>query len=73
MVVTGDLSQVDLPGNQRSGLAEALEVLRNVDSISVVRFSDKDVVRHKLVADIVKAYDSYAAVNAGRQVGVEQG
>ncbi|MEQ9199592.1 MAG: PhoH family protein, partial [Rhodospirillales bacterium] len=59
MVVTGDLSQVDLPGNQRSGLAEALEVLREVDSITTVRFTDKDVVRHKLVADIVRAYDAY--------------
>jgi phosphate starvation-inducible PhoH-like protein len=73
MVVTGDLSQTDLPGHQRSGLAEALEVLRDVETISVVRFSDKDVVRHRLVAEIVKAYDSYAAVNAGRQFGGDQG
>lgn len=72
MVVTGDLSQTDLPGHQRSGLAEALEVLRDVETISVVRFSDKDVVRHRLVAEIVKAYDSYAAVNAGRQFGGDQ-
>ncbi|MRG71725.1 phosphate starvation-inducible protein PhoH [Alphaproteobacteria bacterium HT1-32] len=73
MVVTGDLSQVDLPGNQRSGLAEALEVLRDVESISTVRFTDKDVVRHKLVADIVKAYDAYSAYNSGRRIDGEQG
>ena len=58
MVVTGDPSQVDLPPGTRSGLAEALETLQSVDGISVVRFSDRDVVRHEFVARIVRAYEA---------------
>ena len=58
MVVTGDLSQVDLPRGVRSGLRDALDVLQDVDGISFVHFSEKDVVRHRLVTRIVKAYDS---------------
>ena len=58
MVVTGDPSQVDLPVGARSGLADALEALRGLDNIAVVRFTEKDVVRHSLVARIVGAYDS---------------
>jgi phosphate starvation-inducible protein PhoH and related proteins len=58
MVVTGDPSQVDLPPGTRSGLAEALETLHSVDGISVVRFSDRDVVRHEFVARIVRAYEA---------------
>ena len=58
MVVTGDPSQVDLPAGSRSGLADALEALRGLDNIAVVRFTEKDVVRHPLVARIVGAYDS---------------
>jgi phosphate starvation-inducible PhoH-like protein len=58
MVITGDLSQVDLPRGVRSGLRDALEVLEHVEGISFVQFSDKDVVRHRLVSRIVKAYDS---------------
>jgi phosphate starvation-inducible PhoH-like protein len=58
MVVTGDPTQVDLPLNSRSGLADALEALRGVDGVSIVRFTDKDVVRHQLVARIVGAYEA---------------
>jgi phosphate starvation-inducible PhoH-like protein len=58
MVVTGDPSQVDLPAGARSGLADALEALRGVDNIAIVRFTEKDVVRHPLVARIVGAYDA---------------
>ena len=58
MVVTGDPSQVDLPPGTRSGLAEALETLESVDGISIVRFSDRDVVRHEFVARIVRAYEA---------------
>jgi phosphate starvation-inducible PhoH-like protein len=58
MVVTGDPSQVDLPPGTRSGLAEALETLQSVEGISVVRFSDRDVVRHEFVARIVRAYEA---------------
>jgi len=57
MVVTGDLSQVDLPRGVRSGLRDALDVLQDVNEISFVHFSEKDVVRHHLVSRIVKAYD----------------
>ncbi len=60
MVITGDITQIDLPESTRSGLVEALKVLKNVDDIAQNRFSDKDVVRHKLVQDIVKAYESYS-------------
>ena len=57
MVVTGDLSQVDLPPGQTSGLADALDVLAGVEGIAMVRFTHVDVVRHELVARIVQAYD----------------
>ncbi|EJF91251.1 hypothetical protein MEG_01298 [Bartonella tamiae Th307] len=57
MIVTGDPSQVDLPQGQKSGLVEALQILNTVEEIVTVRFSDQDVVRHPLVAAIVKAYD----------------
>jgi phosphate starvation-inducible protein PhoH and related proteins len=58
MVVTGDPSQVDLPLATPSGLAEALETLAGIDGIAVVRFTDRDVVRHDLVARIVRAYEA---------------
>lgn len=59
MVITGDVTQIDLPDAKRSGLVEAVKVLKNVDGIAINRFSEKDVVRHKLVQDIVKAYEKY--------------
>ncbi len=58
MIVTGDPSQVDLPPGQKSGLHEALDLLTGIEDIHVTRFSHQDVVRHKLVARIVYAYDS---------------
>ena len=60
MVITGDVTQIDLPDNKKSGLVEAVKILKNIDDISVTRFSEKDVVRHKLVQDIVKAYEKYS-------------
>jgi phosphate starvation-inducible PhoH-like protein len=57
MVITGDLSQVDLPKGTRSGLRQALEILSGVDGIAFVNFTDADVVRHPLVTRIVRAYD----------------
>ena len=57
-VVTGDLTQIDLPKHQKSGLKDALEVLRGVDGISFTFFESRDVVRHPLVARIVDAYDA---------------
>lgn len=59
MVITGDITQIDLPEAKKSGLIEALKVLKNVEDIAQNRFTEKDVVRHKLVQDIVKAYDDY--------------
>ena len=59
MVITGDITQIDLPETKKSGLIEALKVLRNVEDIAQNRFTEKDVVRHKLVQDIVRAYDEY--------------
>jgi phosphate starvation-inducible protein PhoH and related proteins len=59
-VVTGDKTQIDLPRGQKSGLKEAEEVLQNIDMIEFVHFSDKDVVRHKLVQMIVRAYEDYS-------------
>jgi len=57
-VVTGDMTQIDLPKHQKSGLRDALEVLRNVNGISFTFFESRDVVRHPLVARIVNAYDA---------------
>lgn len=59
IVVTGDITQIDLPDGKKSGLVEVIKILKNVDDIKTVKFSDKDVVRHKLVQDIIKAYDKY--------------
>ena len=59
IVVTGDITQIDLPDGKKSGLVEVIKILKNVDDILTVKFSDKDVVRHKLVQDIIKAYDKY--------------
>ena len=57
MIVTGDPSQIDLPGGVKSGLIEALDLLGGIKGVSKIRFSSKDVVRHRLVAEIVNAYD----------------
>jgi phosphate starvation-inducible protein PhoH and related proteins len=57
-VVTGDLTQIDLPWNVKSGLRQSLEILKDIDGIAQVRLSSEDVVRHRLVKEIIKAYDS---------------
>ena len=59
MIITGDLTQIDLPREQRSGLKEALRILYGVEGIGVVKLGQKDIVRHKLVTRIVNAYDKY--------------
>lgn len=59
MIITGDLTQIDLPREQRSGLKEALKILDGIDGIGIVRLGQKDIVRHKLVTSIVNAYDKY--------------
>ncbi len=69
MVVNGDVTQIDLPPGRRSGLLDALEVLKGVAGISFINFDDRDVVRHSLVQRIVKAYEKYnEMVGAGRQL-----
>lgn len=60
MIITGDLTQIDLPQNTRSGLAEAMDILDGVEGISVIRMNSKDIVRHKLVTRIVNAFDKAA-------------
>ena len=60
MVITGDVTQIDLPTGKRSGLVEALEVLRDVPDIGIVQLTHRDVVRHELVQAIVKAYEKHA-------------
>jgi phosphate starvation-inducible PhoH-like protein len=64
LIVTGDITQIDLPQGRVSGLVEAISVLSGVDGIAFVYFDDGDVVRHKLVASIVRAYDAYGAAQA---------
>jgi len=58
-VVTGDITQIDLPSGRTSGLIEAMKVVGNIEGIEFVRFDERDVVRHQLVQQIVKAYDAY--------------
>ena len=57
MIITGDPTQVDLPSNQKSGLKEAIRILKDVRGIGFVELTDKDVVRHRLVKDIIEAYN----------------
>src|SRR5580704_17974683 len=72
MVVTGDTTQIDLPGGLRSGLIEAVDILRGVEGISFVQFDDKDVVRHSLVQKIVRAYERYnETIGANRQLSLK--
>ena len=59
MVITGDVTQIDLPDGKKSGLVEVIKILKNVEDIKTVRFTEKDVVRHRLVQDIIKAYEKY--------------
>ena len=59
IVVTGDLTQTDLPSGKRSGLAEVVKILDGIDDIAIHRFTERDVVRHKLVQKIILAYDKY--------------
>jgi phosphate starvation-inducible PhoH-like protein len=58
-VITGDVTQVDLPNGRRSGLAEAVEVVSRVEGISFIYFSERDVVRHSLVQRIIRAYEEF--------------
>lgn len=71
MVVTGDITQIDLPSGRRSGLLEAIDVLKGVQGISFVHFDDSDVVRHTIVQRVVRAYDRYNELTgAARQLSL---
>jgi phosphate starvation-inducible PhoH-like protein len=72
MVVNGDLTQIDLPNGRRSGLLDAVDVLKGVEGISFVQFDERDVVRHTLVQRMVRAYERYnETVGAGRQLSLK--
>jgi phosphate starvation-inducible protein PhoH and related proteins len=73
--VTGDITQIDLPKDQHSGLVMIADILKDVDGIEFVRFGGEDVVRHKLVQRIVAAYSEYAEKQAPplRQARRQQG
>jgi phosphate starvation-inducible PhoH-like protein len=71
MVVTGDLTQMDLPTGRRSGLLDAAEILKGVEGISFIQFDERDVVRHSLVQRIVRAYEKYNEAVAGRQLSLK--
>lgn len=64
IVVTGDMTQIDLPAKERSGLGEALRVLKNIDGVAKIEFNAKDIIRHKLVQRIVEAYAKHDAKKA---------
>ena len=59
VVITGDVTQIDLPSKSRSGLVEALKILRGIEGIEIIEFSREDVVTHRLVQEIIKAYEEY--------------
>jgi phosphate starvation-inducible protein PhoH and related proteins len=69
-VITGDITQIDLPASRRSGLVEAIEVVGKIEGIAMVYFDERDVVRHNLVQRIIKAYDEY---NGGHENGAPRG
>jgi phosphate starvation-inducible PhoH-like protein len=63
-VITGDVTQIDLPGNLRSGLVEALEILSGADGIAFINFTQRDVVRHRLVQKVVDRYERWEAAHS---------
>ena len=67
VVVTGDITQIDLPGTTKSGLVEAIRVLKNVNDINIHYFDERDVVRHKLVQKIIQAYEKYDSEKNSRR------
>ena len=69
MVVTGDVTQTDLPAGKRSGLEEAVEILRDIPSIGITELTPKDIVRHELVQQIIEAYDRKHAAEILRRKG----
>ena len=73
MIITGDLTQIDLPSSVRSGLSHAMHILRDVKGIGIVELNKKDIVRHKLVTRIVEAYEKEASPNSqARLLGADK-
>jgi phosphate starvation-inducible PhoH-like protein len=72
-VVTGDVTQVDLPAGKKSGLVEALEVTGRIEGIAFIKFDERDVVRHNLVQQIIKAYEEFGAGELRRSSIPENG
>jgi phosphate starvation-inducible PhoH-like protein len=66
IIVTGDITQIDLPQGKKSGLIEALEVCEKIEGIGVLHFGEKDVVRHNLVQQIIRAYEEYDVAHPQR-------
>ena len=73
MVVTGDITQIDLPDGHKSGLREVMRVLKGVEDIGICQFNEKDVVRHQLVQRIIQAYEKYEEGKRVRNYGKNQG
>ena len=71
-VVTGDLTQIDLPSKTRSGLIQAMDVLKDVDGVGINKFTEKDVVRHELVQRIIKAYEKYDEKQEEKKISKEE-
>ena len=71
MVITGDVTQIDLPMGRRSGLLDAVDILKGVEGISFIQFDERDVVRHSLVQRIVRAYEKYNEGIAGKQLSLK--
>jgi len=71
-VVTGDVTQIDLPNGRRSGLVEAVEVVGKVAGISIIYFNERDVVRHSLVQRVIRAYEEYDQVRAAKANGEQK-
>lgn len=72
MIVTGDMTQIDLPPSQRSGLVQVLQILKGVKGISIVETNKRDIVRHKLVTRIVEAYEKYDKMKKQEQEAAQQ-
>jgi phosphate starvation-inducible PhoH-like protein len=66
-VITGDITQIDLPGGRNSGLIEARKIIEGIEGIHFIYFTNKDVVRHKLVQQIIKAYEQYEGQNGQQE------
>jgi phosphate starvation-inducible PhoH-like protein len=71
-VITGDVTQIDLPNGRKSGLVEAVEVVGKVSGISMIYFTERDVVRHSLVQRIIRAYEEFDHVRAAKANGEQK-